>query len=153
MGGDVREAAAGFIEVLLVVSWVVELVGEIAFYGGGLIGGLGEVVAEAARASDPSNFRLEGLCAADGGDVRARSWELRCKLRSILAVVGETCCADRLYRRRIRGRRYRGDLINRSCCRRDERRLRERFARRRRRSWRSLGAGLSCSARGDTGSS
>lgn len=53
-----------------------------------------EIVAEPTRSIYPRDFGCDGLCSTNGCDVWARSGELRCELRGVLAVVGFTWCAD-----------------------------------------------------------
>ena len=53
-----------------------------------------EIVAEAARTGGPGDLGLDGLGAADGGDVRTGAWEGRRELWCPFAVVGLTRCTD-----------------------------------------------------------
>lgn len=96
MRRNIRESAIGEVgeSAEVVLGSCADVVIQVGGYRACLVCGASEVVAEASRAGDPSDFRADGLGAADCRDVGACAWELRCELWCHLAVVGLTGCAD-----------------------------------------------------------
>lgn len=89
MSRDIRERATAAIEKGFVViqCGFADAIVQVVGHGGSLVGGLGEVVAEAAGGGDPGDFGADGLGAADGGDEGACAGELGGELGCSLAVV------------------------------------------------------------------
>lgn len=71
-----------------------DMVVQVCGYRGCLVLGPSEVIAEATRAGDPGDLRLDRLSATDCCDVGTCAWELRRKLWCHFAVVGLAWCTD-----------------------------------------------------------
>lgn len=89
MSRDIRESSPAEVRVVLIVIlgvWV-NMVPEVILNSLLLIPGTTEVVAESSRPVGPCNFWGNGLGTANGEDIWAGSWKLRCEFCGVGAVV------------------------------------------------------------------
>ncbi len=89
MGGNVWECTIAAVEERSVVrkSFFADFVLQVIGNSSRLVPWLGEVVAEASRARNPSYLRIDGLSPANRCDVRASTRELRCELWCLFAII------------------------------------------------------------------
>lgn len=93
-------ASSGVVETVVLDAEGRDVVGN----GGGLVVGLLEVTGESSTAEVDGLFRVDEMCATDGGDVRAGSGECGLEEGGVGSVVGlavasadTTCLSVYLY--------------------------------------------------------